>query len=393
MHKRSLWSILLVILLAATACTTVPVAPAAPAAQAPAAEPILIGLEAPLTGDYAYEGKGMEQAVSLLVKQTNDAGGLLGRPVQLIVEDDKGDPKEAALVADRLKSQKVMAVIGSYNSTATEAAQAIYDEAGILHITPSSTATRLSEKGYQRFFRACFLDDRQGLFAAQYMVDELKAQKIGILHDNSTYAKGLADWTKKYLEERGATVAFFDAINPKDKDFSPVLTKIKDAGLDAIYFTGYHAQGGLLLRQSKDIGLEIQWLMGNASNNPELIEIAGLENAVGTIITTEPLPGDLPYDMAKQFIQDFKAAYGAEPTSVWWVMAADAYLIIKHAVEATQSTDPAVLANYLHNDFKGMDGITGRIEGFDERGDRLGTIHKAYVIDEQGKFVPKAASQ
>ncbi|KPL24885.1 MAG: amino acid ABC transporter substrate-binding protein [Anaerolineae bacterium SM23_84] len=354
----------------------------------PAAATIKIGLQGPLTGDYAYEGLGFERAVKLLVDKTNEKGGLLGKQIELIVEDDKGDPKESSLVADRLKAKGVVAVIGAYNSTATEPASAIYDEAGILHITPSSTATRLTEKGYQRFFRVCFLDDRQGLFAAKYLTEELGANKVGVLHDNSTYAQGLAEWTKKYLEEEGATVPFFDAINPQDKDFTPILTKIKGADLDAIYFTGYHAQGGLLLRQSEDLGLETQWAMGNACNNPELIEIAGQDAATGVIVTTEPLPSDLPYTEAKVFNEQYKIEYGEYPASVWWVMAADAFNVIKYAIEQTNSTDSAKLAEFLHTEFKDYPGITGPIIGFDEKGDRLGTIHKAYVITDAGEFVP-----
>jgi branched-chain amino acid transport system substrate-binding protein len=359
-------------------------------ACSPAAGTIKIGLQGPMTGDYAYEGLGFEKAVKLLVDQTNAAGGLLGKQIELLVEDDKGDPKESSLVADRLKSQNVVAVIGAYNSTATEPASAIYDEAGILHITPSSTATRLTEKGYQRFFRVCFLDDRQGLFAAKYITQILGATKVGVLHDNSTYAKGLAEWTKLYLEEQGAAVPFFDAINPQDKDYAPILTTIKGADLEAVYFTGYHAQGGLLLKQSKDLGLETPWLMGNACNNPELIEIAGLDAATGVMVTTEPLPSDLPYPEAKAFNEAFEDKYGEYPASVWWVMAADAFNVIKHVIEETGSTDSAKLAEYLHNEFKDYPGITGPIIGFDEKGDRLGTIHKAYVISETGSFVPAA---
>jgi len=356
-------------------------------AEEPSGEPLKIGLQAPLTGDYAYEGQGFENSIQLLVDQTNAAGGLLGRPVELVVDDDKGDPKEASLVADRLITEDVVAVIGGYNSTATEPASEIYDEAGLLHVTPSSTATRLTTKGFPRFFRTCFLDDRQALFAVNFMKDVIGAENIGILHDNSTYAKGLADWTKKYMEDAGMEVALFDAINPDDQDFTPVLTKIKGADLDVIYFTGYHAQGGLLLKQSGDVGLEVQWMMGNASNNPELISIAGLDKAKGTLITTEPLPHDLPYPEAEAFIEDFTAAYDEPPASVWWVMAADAYNVVKHAIEASQSTDSEVLAEYLHNEFKEYPGITGPIIGFDEKGDRLGTIHKAYIINDEGEFV------
>ncbi len=356
----------------------------------PAAGTMKLGLQGPMTGDYAYEGLGFEKAVKLLVDKTNEKGGLLGKQIELIVEDDKGDPKESALVADRLKAQGVVAVIGAYNSTATEPASEIYDEAGLLHITPSSTATRLTTKGFQRFFRVCFLDDRQGLFAAKYMAQILGASNVGVLHDNSTYAKGLAEWTKLYLEEQGVAVPFFDAINPEDQDFAPILTRIKGAGLDAIYFTGYHAQGGLLLRQSKDLGLETQWLMGNACNNPELIEIAGQDAATGVIITSEPLPSDLDYTEAKVFNEMYKIEYGEYPASVWWVMAADAFNVIKYAIEQTNSTDSAKLAEFLHTEFKDYPGITGPIIGFDEKGDRLGTIHKAYIISEEGEFVPAA---
>jgi branched-chain amino acid transport system substrate-binding protein len=350
-------------------------------------ETIKIGLEGPMTGDYAYEGQGFEKAVRLLVDQVNESGGLLGRQVELIIEDDAGDPTQAALVAQRLVDAGVVAVIGAYNSTATEPASEIYNEAGILHITPSSTATRLTEKGFQRFFRVCFLDDRQGLFAAKFMKEVLGAQNIGILHDNSTYAQGLAEHTRRYAEEMGLNVAFYDAINPDDQDFTPILTNIAGMNLDAIYFTGYHAQAGLLLKQSGDLGLDLPWVTGNASNNPEMIQIAGLENAVGTYITTEPLPKDVDYPEAQEFVADFEEAYGEPPASVWWLMAAEAFNVIRYAIEQTESTDPAVLADFLHNEAQDINGLTGPILGWDEKGDRLGTIHVAYVIDENGEFV------
>jgi len=348
---------------------------------------IKIGLEGPMTGDYAYEGQGFEKAVQLLVDQTNEAGGLLGRQVELVIEDDAGDPAQAALVAQRLVDAKVVAVVGAYNSTATEPASEIYNDAGLFHITPSSTATGLTEKGFQRFFRVCFLDDRQGLFAAKFMNDVLGAKNVGILHDNSTYAQGLAEHTKRYAEEMGLNVAFYDAINPDDQDFTPILTNIGAAGLDAIYFTGYHAQGGLLLKQSGELGLDLTWVMGNASNNPEMIQISGLENAVGTYITTEPLPKDVDYPEAKKFVADFEAEYDMSPDSVWWMMAAECFNVIRYAIEQTESTDSKVLAEYLHNEAKDLNGITGPILGWDEKGDRLGTIHVAYMINESGEFI------
>jgi branched-chain amino acid transport system substrate-binding protein len=356
---------------------------------------IKIGLQAPLTGDYAYEGKGMEKAVKLLVEQTNAAGGINGKQIELIVEDDKGDPKEAALVADRMVSNKVAAVIGAYNSSATEPASVTYNRANILHVTPSSTRVSLTEKGFKQFFRVCFLDDRQGLFAAKFMKEVLNNQNIGILHDNSTYAQGLAEETRKFAEEQGLNVVFFDAINPKDQDFTPVLTKIKSANPETVYFTGYHAQAGLLLKQAKSVGLQTQWLGGNASNNAEIVDIAGLDNAKGMMFTTEPLPKDLNYPEAKQFLADYKTKYNEEAESVWWVMAADAFRVIRNAMEQTKGTDTTQLAEYLHANFADFPGITGPITGFDEKGDRLGTIHKAYVITDAGEIqsYPKQPSQ
>ncbi|MCU0506931.1 MAG: branched-chain amino acid ABC transporter substrate-binding protein [Anaerolineae bacterium] len=349
---------------------------------------IKIGLQAPLTGDFAYEGKGMEKALKLLVEQTNAAGGINGKQIELIVEDDKGDPKEAALVADRMVSNKVAAVIGAYNSSATEPASVTYNRANILHITPSSTRVSLTEKGFKQFFRVCFLDDRQGLFAAKFMKEVLGNKNIAILHDNSTYAQGLAEETKKYAEEAGLNIVFFDAINPKDQDFTPVLTKIKSANPETVYFTGYHAQAGQLLKQAKSVGLQTQWLGGNSSNNAEIIDIAGLENAKGMMFTTEPLPKDLDYPEAKQFLADYKAKYNEDAESVWWVMAADAFRVLRNAMEQTKSTDTAKLAEYLHGSFKDFPGITGPIIGFDEKGDRLGAIHKAYVITDTGEIQP-----
>jgi branched-chain amino acid transport system substrate-binding protein len=128
-------------------------------------------------------------------------------------------------------------------------------------------------------------------------------------------------------------------------------------------------------------------MMGNACNNPELIQIAGLENAVGTYVTTEPLPKDLEYPEAQEFVSDFEEEYGEPPSSVWWQMAAEAFNVLRYAIQETESTDSEVLAEFLHNEAKNIDGLTGPILGWDEKGDRLGTIHVAYVIDENGEFV------
>jgi len=355
--------------------------------EAGGGEPIKIGVLGPISGQWAYEGEGFVNAVTLLADKINEEGGLLGRPIEIVQGDSRGDPKESALAAQKLVNSGVIAAIGSYSSTCTEPASDIFNEAGILQITPSSTATPLTQKGYERFFRTCFLDDRQGLFAAEFIANELKADTAALLHDNTTYAKGLADWTKKYLEERGVEVVFFDAITPGEKDYTPTLTRLKGTNPDVIYFTGYYPEGGLLVRQAKELGITAQFMAGNAVNNPEFVKMAGLEYAKGSIITTEPLPHDLPYPEAQQFLEDYKAKYGEPPTSIWTVLAADAFRVIVEGIKGAQSTDPADIAKYLHEELKDFPGVTGPIT-FDEKGDRKGTIHKAYVVDEEGEFVP-----
>ncbi|MBN1232510.1 MAG: branched-chain amino acid ABC transporter substrate-binding protein [Candidatus Coatesbacteria bacterium] len=349
-------------------------------------EKIKIGVEGPLTGEYALEGQGFKKAIELLAEQLNAEGGILGKKVEIIIQDDRGDPQEASNAAAKLVDQKVIAVIGSYNSGASEPASKVYNEHNILHIIPSSTATRITTKGYKKLFRVCFLDDRQGSYIANFTATRLSARNIAIIHDNSTYAKGLADWTKKYLEELKAEIVFFDAIDPKGQDFKPLLTKMKEKKPDAIIFTGYYGQAGLLVKQTRDLGIKAPFISGNAVNNPEYVKIAGLESAKGSFIITEPLPQDLDNPGAKKLVTDFKAKYGHEPQSVWTMMAADAFNILIKAIKETKSTDPSILADYLHK-LKDYQGVTGTIQGFDEKGDRLGSVHVAYIVDETGKFL------
>ncbi|EKP94255.1 amino acid/amide ABC transporter substrate-binding protein, HAAT family [Thermaerobacter subterraneus DSM 13965] len=344
---------------------------------------IVIGVQGPFTGDYAAEGKGFRQAIELVKEQVNAQGGVLGKQIEVIYEDDKGQPNESTLAAQKLASQGVVAVIGSYNSTATEAAQQVYADAGILHITPSSTATHLTEKGLKNFFRMAFLDSAQGQFAATLLVDKLGARKVALVHDSSTYAEGLAKWTRKFLEEKGAQVVFYDAINPQESDYSALLSNLKSTNPDAIYFTGYFSQAGLLVKQARDLGITVPIAAGNASNNDEVIKTAGAA-AEGFITTTEPAPADLPYEEARQFVQDYKAKYNEDPVSIWTAMAADSFRVIVEAIKQTQSTDPAKLADYLRNDLEAFPGISGPIT-FDDKGDREGTVYAAYQVKD-GKF-------
>lgn len=347
-----------------------------------AADNIKIGMMGSMTGPLASEGHDMKMAVELLVEDVNRHGGIGGRQVTLLIEDDAGDPRTAALAANRLASQGVVAVVGSYASSVTEAAQNIFNEEGIVQISNGSTAIRLTEKGLKRFFRVCPRDDEQAKVAAAAML-KMGFKKIAIVHDNTTYSKGLADATRAVLQQQGAQIIFFDAITPGERDYSTILTKLKLAQPQAVYFPGYYPEGGLILRQKKEMGWNVPFFGGDGMNNADLMKIAGVGAAAGFIFTTPPLPKDLPTPEAKSFLEECKKKYGAPPNSIYGILAGDAFRVIVAGLTATKSTDPAKLAAYLHSGLKDFPGLTGKIS-FNEKGDRVGEVFRAYKIDAKG---------
>ena len=245
------------------------------------AAPIKIGLMAPITGAFASEGQDMQKICELMTEELNKAGGINGNKVQLVIEDDGSTPRSAATAASRLVAADVCAAIGTYGSAVTEASQDIYDEAGIVQIGTGSTSIRLTAKGMKRFFRTCPRDDEQGR-VAQSTLAKFGFKKVAILHDNSAYAKGLADEAKqRILDKKSADIVFFDALVPGERDYSAILTKIKGVKPDAILFTGYYPEAGLLLRQMQEMKWAVPIIGGDATNNTDLVKIAG-DAAAGT---------------------------------------------------------------------------------------------------------------
>ena len=188
---------------------------------------IKIGLMGPMTGAWASEGQEMRKVVVLLADDLNQKGGLLGQKVEVISEDDGGDPRTASLAANRLVMRGVVAVIGTYGSSITEATQNIYDEEKIIQIANGSTAIRLSEKGLPYFFRTCPRDDEQGRIAAR-TIKKYGYKDVAILHDNTTYAKGLAEETKVLLKKSDLNIIFYDALTPGEQDYNAMLTDVKE---------------------------------------------------------------------------------------------------------------------------------------------------------------------
>ena len=354
-------------------------------ASAAVAGTVKIGLMAPITGAFASEGQDMQKLVQLLVDEVNKAGGINGDTIQLVVEDDGSTPRSAATAASRLVSQGVPAVIGTYGSAVTEASQDIYDEAGIVQVATGSTSIRLTSKGMKRFFRTCPRDDEQGRVAAQTLA-KLGYKKVAILHDNSAYAKGLAVEAKAIIEQgKTAEIIFFDALQPNERDYTAILTKLKGVSPDAILFTGYYPEAGMLLRQMVEMKWSVPMIGGDATNNVDLVKIAGPEAAKGYRFISPPMPADINTPEAKAFLAAYEAKYKAQPSSIWSVVAGDAFSVIIEAIKA-KGAKPEAIAAYLHNDLKDYPGLTGKIS-FDAKGDRVGDLYRLYQVNDKGEFV------
>lgn len=346
---------------------------------------VKIGLMAPITGAFASEGQDMKKIVELMVEEVNKAGGINGNTIELVVEDDGSTPRSAATAASRLVAAGVPAAIGTYGSAVTQASQDIYDEAGIVQIGTGSTSVQLTATGKKRFFRTCPRDDEQGRVAVETL-EKLGFKKIAVLHDNSAYAKGLADEAKQLIEKlKKAEIIFFDALVPGERDYSAILTKIKGVNPEVILFTGYYPEAGLLLRQMAAMKWSAPMIGGDATNNVDLVKIAGEDAAKGFRFISPPMPSDIDNQMAKDFLAAYEAKYNSQPSSIWSVAAGDAFNVIVEAMKA-KGTDSAAIADYLHNELKDFDSLTGKIS-FDDKGDRIGDLYRLYEVDDKGRFV------
>ena len=348
------------------------------------AKTIKIGVMCALTGPFASEGQDMQNVVKILAEELNKAGGINGQNVEIIVEDDAGDPRSAALAAQRLATKGVSAVIGTYGSAVTEASQNIYDDAEIIQIATGSTAIRLTSKGLNMFFRTCPRDDDQGV-AAGKVLSEKGYKKIAILHDSSSFAKGLAESAKPEIEKAGIQVIFYDSITPGERDYTTMLTKLKSINPDAIFFTGYYNEAGTMLRQMLEMKWQVPLIGGDGANNTDLVKIAGKEAAKGYRFLSPPMPQDLDTQEAKDFIAAYKTKHKALPSSIWAVLGGDAFKVIVEAIK-NKGAEPKDIADYLHNDLKNYIGLTGAIS-FSKEGDRVGDFYRLYEVNAAGDFV------
>jgi branched-chain amino acid transport system substrate-binding protein len=360
--------------------------------QGEAEGPVVIGMQGPITGAWAYEGQMAKQSCLIAAKLINEKGGILGgRMVEMRIEDDAGEPKSGALAATKLVGyEDVVASVSTYGSSICEPAAAVYEKFEMVNVGYGVTAVRLTDQGRKFFFRTCGRDDSEGHFFANDIPAKFGAKKVAIMHDNTAFGKGLAEDArtamKPMLDSGALQLVYFDAITPGEKDFKVPLTKLRETQPDVWYFTGYYAEAALLVSQARDIGITCPFVGGNAAINDEFVKIAGLAVAKGCYMTTEPMPTDMKTPMAEEFLAAYKAEYGEIPSSPWPIYAADAVNAIAYAIDKSGSTDSKVIAEYMRNSMVEVPGITGKI-GFTEVGDREGVTKVLYVVDEGGNIV------
>ncbi len=346
-----------------------------------AADTVKIGVQAPITGKYANEGQSIDNFVRLIVDEKNAQGGLLGKQIEVVTCDDEAKAQKAAVCAKKLTNAGVFAVIGSYTSGATEAAQTTYYRKKVLQ-TSDGTSDSLIEKKYWTFFRNSFPNSAQSDFTADYFVNIKKYKNIVVLSDYSSYSAGLGDATEASIKKAGGNVIFRGKIKSGTQNFTAVLTKIKAMNPDVIYYSGYYTDGGLLRAQQIQLGIEADFVGGDSNDNPDFFKLAGKASA-GTVLINFPTPEILPYKEAKKYLGDYKARFKMDPPSIWPVTNADGLRAVIEGVEKTNSFDTKKISDYIRNDMKDFPGITGPFN-IREDGERIGAKFVVYKLKNDG---------
>lgn len=343
---------------------------------------VVIGLVAPLTGDQAYVGAGVLNGVQMAVEDANAKGPVFGNArIKLAALDDQHNPTQAVLAANKLVADPdVMGVVGHFNSSCTKAASAIYHEGRMVQITPASTNPEISKQGFDTFFRVCATDDLQGRTAAQFVWSKLNLRKVVILDDQTTYGRGLADEFEKKFKELGGAVLRRDGITQGEKDFNPLVTKIKSLNPPLVFYGGVYPELALLIRQSRRAGLESVWMGGDGIFDVTLIRLATpamSEGAYATMLGVDPK--SLP--AARDFVARYEARYGE--IGSFSSYAYDASNVLIEAVRRAGKKDREAVLRQVRNT-KDFQGILGPVN-FDEKGDALGKGVAIFRV-KNGKF-------
>ncbi|MBN8891487.1 MAG: branched-chain amino acid ABC transporter substrate-binding protein [Rhodospirillales bacterium] len=340
-------------------------------AAAPAQAQIRIGTAGPITGEYASFGAQLKAGAEQAVADINAKGGVLDQKLVLEVGDDACDPKQAVSVANQMASRGIKMMAGHFCSSSSIPASKVYQDEGILQITPASTNPAYTDKGGWNTFRTCGRDDQQGAVAGAYLAKEFKGRKVAILHDNTAYGKGLADETKKAMNAAGMKETLYTAYVPGEKDYSALVSRLKEAGIDVIYVGGYHTETGLIVRQAHEQGMHPTMIGGDALVTKEYWQIAG-DNGDGTIMTFPSDPRRRA--SAASVVAEFKAK-GIDPEG--YVLYT--YAAIQEWAQAAAkagTTDPRKVAEVLRAGT--WDTVLGKIS-YDKKGDVTQSDYVFYI--------------
>lgn len=346
-----------------------------------AADTIKLGVAGPHSGDLASYGIPTIKAAQLVVRKVNAAGGVLGKKVELVVEDDQCKPEVATNTATKLISNNVDVVLGHICSGATKAAMGIYKDSKIIAMSPSATNPALTQSGdYPNFYRTIASDDAQARLEVDFALDVLKLKKIAVLHDKGDYGKGLAEFAKGFLEkDPRAEVVLYEGITPGAVDYSAVVQKIKRSGAEAVIFGGYHPEASKIVSQMRKKRMKTIFISGDGVKDDTFIKVAK-KYAEGVYATAEKDVSKTPMAIAAN--EAHKKAYGADPGS-FFLNAYAASLALLHAIEQAGSTDYDAVAKALRT--KDVATPLGNIH-FDDRGDATGVGFSMYQV-QNGVYV------
>jgi branched-chain amino acid transport system substrate-binding protein len=342
---------------------------------------VKFGMAGPITGPSAATGAQMKNGVDQAAEDINKTGGILGQKITVEYGDDVSDPKQGVSVANKFAGDGVKFVIGNYNSGVTIPSSEVYQENDILEITPASTNPTVTERKMWNIFRVCGRDDQQGNVAGTYILKHFKGKKIAVVHDKTTYGKGLADEMKKAINAGGMKEVLYEGINTGEKDYSALVSKIKQSGADLVYFGGLYTEGGLIVRQMRDQGVKAPLMGGDGITSDEFASVGG-PGVEGTLMTYGPDPRHKPE--AKKVVEEFRAKK-FEPEA-YTLYSYAGVQVIKQAAEAAKSLDPKKVAEKMHSGMK-FKTVLGDL-AFDKKGDitKLDYVMYLWKKDASGKI-------
>ncbi|NVZ49350.1 branched-chain amino acid ABC transporter substrate-binding protein [Pseudomonas sp. B6002] len=327
-----------------------------------AADTIKIGIAGPKTGPVTQYGDMQFMGAKQAIADINAKGGVDGKMLEAKEYDDACDPKQAVAVANKVVNDGVKFVVGHLCSSSTQPASDIYEDEGVIMITPAATSPEITSRGYKLVFRTIGLDSAQGPAAGNYIADHVKPKVVAVIHDKQQYGEGIATAVKQTLEKKGVKVALFEGINAGDKDFGSLIQKLKQANVDFVYYGGYHPELGLILRQAKEKGVNAKFMGPEGVGNDSISQIA--QNASEGLLVT--LPKSFDADPANKAIVDALVADKKDPSGPFVFPAYSAVEVIAGGIAAAKSEDTAKVAAAIHaGTFKTPTGDLS----FDAKGD------------------------